>query len=165
MADNFSFDVVSKIDTQHLKESIQVALKEVTNRYDFRGTDTRIEFDEKAWLLTLTTADDYKVKSLWEILTMRMAKQGIPLKNFEPQEPESALGGAVRQKVKITQGIPTDKAREIVAAVKRSGIKVQVSIQADQLRVASSKKDLLQEAIAFLKSGDFGVTLQFTNYR
>jgi cyclic-di-GMP-binding protein len=165
MADNFSFDVVSKINLQHLSESIAVALKEIGNRYDFRGSDTRIEFDEKAMQLTLTTADDYKLRSVWEILTMRMAKQAIPLKNFELKEPEHALGGAVRQLVKITQGIPTEKSREIVATVKRSGLKVQVAIQADQCRVSSPKKDLLQEAIALLKSKDFGVTLQFTNYR
>ena len=165
MADDFSFDVVSKINAQHLRESIQVALKEVGNRFDFRGSDTRIEFDEKGWLLTLSTADEYKLRSLWDILSMRMAKQAIPLKNFAPQEIEPALSGTVRQKVKITQGIPTDKAREIVAAVKRSGLKVQVSIQADQLRVVSRKKDLLQEAITLLKGKDFGVTLQFVNYR
>ena len=107
----------------------------------------------------------FKLKAVLDVLNTRLAKRGLPLKNFVPQKLETALGGTVRQVVKVQQGIPSDKAKEMVAAVKKSGLKVQASIQADQLRVTSRSKDSLQETMALLKGGCFGVDLQFTNYR
>lgn len=165
MASDFSFDVVSKVNMQFVSESVQVVLKEVGNRFDFRGTDTKLDLDQKAGVITMESADEYKLNALLEVLNMRLAKRGLPLKNFQPEKAESSLGGRARQRVTITQGIPKEKAKEIVAAIKRSGLKVQPSIQADQLRVSGRSKDALQEAIAFLKGQDFGVALQFENYR
>lgn len=165
MADEFSFDVVSKVNLQFVHEGVQTALKEILNRYDFKDTDSSIEFNEKELSLTLQSKDEHRLKALLDVLLMRLAKRGVPLKNFSPQKMESALGGTARQLVKVTQGIPSDKAREIVAEVKKSGLKVQASVQGDQLRVASRSKDVLQQAIVLLKGKDFGLDLQFTNYR
>jgi len=113
----------------------------------------------------LESSDEFKLRALFDVLAARLAKRGIPLKNFDPQKAESSLGGRARQVVKITQGIPSDKAREIVAEIKKSGLKVQPSVQGDQLRVTSRSRDALQQAIAFLKGKDFKIDLQFTNYR
>ena len=165
MAKDASFDVVSKVDYTLVEESVQVALKEIVNRYDFRGTDTKIEFEPKANSITMQSADEFKVKALFDILITRMAKRGLPVKNFQPEKIESALGGTARQKVAITQGIPSDKAKEIVKEIKKSGLKVQAAIQGDQLRVTSKSRDTLQETIAFLKEKDWEIDLQFDNYR
>lgn len=165
MAEDFSFDVVSKVDMNLVSESVQIALKEVGTRYDFRGANSDIQLDAKAGTLTLTSADEARLKALFDVLCTRMAKRGLPLKNFEPQKVEQALGGTARQPVTITQGIPSEKAKEIVAEIKKSGLKVQGSIQGDQVRVTSRSKDALQGAIQLLKGKDFGLALQFTNYR
>lgn len=165
MAQDFSFDVVSKVNMQFVSEAVSAAMKEVTNRFDFKDASPSVAFDEKASELTLQAKDEYKVQALFDVLTTRMAKRGLPLKNFEPQTVESALGGTARQKLKIVQGIPSDKAKEIVAELKKAGIKVQASIQGDQLRVASKSKDSLQETMSFLRGKDFKIDLQFTNYR
>lgn len=165
MADDFSFDVVSKVNMQFVSEAVSAALKEIENRYDFKGTNSAIEFDQKAAALTLTSSDEFKLKALFDVLAGRMAKRGVPLKNLKLEKVESALGGTARQKVTITQGIPSDKAKEIAAEVKKSGLKAQAAIQGDQLRVTSRSKDALQSVMALLKGKDFGVDLQFTNYR
>ena len=165
MAQDFSFDVVSKVDLQAVDESVQIAMKEIVNRFDFKGSISKIEFNPKELTLTLTSEDEFKLKAVTDILNTRLSKRGVPLKNFEGQKLESSLGGHMRQVVKILQGIPSDKAKEIVAEVKKSRLKVQASIQADQLRVSSRAKDELQAAIALLKGKSFGIDLQFTNYR
>ncbi|HBL18941.1 MAG: YajQ family cyclic di-GMP-binding protein [Elusimicrobia bacterium GWA2_69_24] len=165
MANDYSFDVVSKVDLNLVSECIQVALKEIVNRFDFKGTNSNIELDPKALEIIIQSSDEYKVGAVYDVLCMRMAKRCMPLKNFEPQKIEAALGGTARQKVKIISGIPSDKAREIVAAVKKAGLKAQVAIQGDQVRVSSRSKDVLQEAISFLKGQDFKLQLQFENYR
>lgn len=165
MAKDFSFDVVSKVGMQTVSESVQTALKEITNRYDFRGTDSKLELDQKKSVITMESTDDYKLKALYDVLCFRMAKRGLPLKNFTPGKVENALGGRARQVVTVVQGVPKDKAKEITAAIKKSGLKVQASVQGDQLRVSSSSKDKLQDAISFLKGKDFGISLQFENYR
>ena len=165
MAKDASFDVVSKVDFTIVEESVQVALKEILNRYDFRGTDSAIEFDPKALIITLQSADEHKVQALFDVLAMRMAKRGLPLKNFKQETMEHALGGTARQKVTVTQGIPSDKAKEIVKEIKKAGLKVQAAIQGDQLRVSAKSKDELQATIAFLKEQNFGIDLQFDNYR
>jgi cyclic-di-GMP-binding protein len=165
MASEFSFDVVSKVNMQFVSEGVTAALKEIVNRYDFKDTNSTIELNEKDGFLTLQSKDEYKMKALVDVLAMRLAKRGLPMKNFVPQSIETALGGTVRQKLTITQGIPSDKAKEIVAEIKKAGIKVQASIQGDQLRVTSKSKDLLQDTMTFLKGKNFEIDLQFTNYR
>ncbi|MBI4349307.1 MAG: YajQ family cyclic di-GMP-binding protein, partial [Elusimicrobia bacterium] len=137
----------------------------IVNRFDFKGSISKIELNAKELTLTVTSDDEFKLKAVHDVLNTRLAKRGLPLKNFVPQKLETALGGTVRQTVKVQQGIPSDKAKEMVAAIKKSGIKVQAAIQGDQLRVTSRSKDSLQEAMGVLRGGSFGVDLQFTNYR
>lgn len=165
MAQDFSFDVVSKVDANLIGECVQVAMKEISNRFDFKGSISKIEFNQKDMALTVTSDDEFKLKSVMDVLNTRMAKRGLPLKNFQPQKLETALGGAVRQIVKVQNGIPSDKAKEIAAEVKKSGLKVQAAIQGDQLRVSGKSKDDLQSAMALLRGKDFSLDLQFTNYR
>ena len=165
MADDFSFDVVSKVDPNLVGECVAVAMKELTNRFDFKGSISNIEFNQKDLALTITSEDEFKMTNVMDILNTRLAKRGLPLKNFKPQKLETALGGAVRQVVKIQNGIPSDKAKELVAEIKKSGLKVNPSIQAEQVRVVSRSKDALQQTMGLLKAKDFGIDLQFTNYR
>lgn len=164
MAD-FSFDVVSKVDLNIVEEAINIAKKEVSNRYDFKDANPTLELLSKENKLKLSCKDEYKVKALYDILLTRLSKRGIALKNFIPQKIESGLGGSAKQEVKIQQGIPADKAKEIVKIIKESKLKVNASIQGEQLRVSSASKDALQNTIALLKGKDFGLELQFTNYR
>ncbi|PIS46654.1 MAG: YajQ family cyclic di-GMP-binding protein [Elusimicrobia bacterium CG08_land_8_20_14_0_20_51_18] len=164
MAD-FSFDVVSKVDINLVDEAISTALKEIANRYDFKNSKSEINFDKKENAITLVSIDEYKVKALYDVLLTKLSKRGLPLKNFQPQKMEGSLGGQAKQAVKIQQGIPQEKAKEIVKLIKDNKLKVTASIQGDTVRVASKSKDELQTAINLVKSGDFGITLQFTNYR
>lgn len=165
MAQDFSFDVVSKVDANLVGECVQTAMKEIGTRFDFKGSISKIEFNQKDMALTVTSEDEFKLKNVMDILNTRMAKRGLPLKNFKPQKLEMALGGTVRQLVKVQNGIPSDKAKEIAAEVKKSGLKVQAAIQGDQLRVSGRSKDDLQSAMSLMKGKDFGMDLQFTNYR
>lgn len=165
MAQDFSFDAVSKVDANVVGECVQVAMKEIGNRFDFKGSISKIEFNPKELVLTVTSDDEFKLKSVLDVLNTRLAKRGLPLKNFKPRKLETALGGAVRQEVKVQQGIPSDKAKEIASEIKKSGLKVQAAIQSDQLRVSGRSKDELQSAMALLRGKDFGLDLQFTNYR
>ncbi len=159
MAD-YSFDVVSKVDLNVISEAVSAANKEITNRYDFKGTNSNIELNQKDNELKLASSDEYKVNTLRDIIFTRMAKRGVPLKNFLPQKIEAALGGNAKQTVKIQQGIPADKAKEITKVIKEEKLKVSASIQGDQLRVSSKSKDELQAVIALLKGKDFGVELR-----
>ena len=165
MADESSFDVVSKIDMQVMDDAINAASKELTVRFDFRGSVSKFELDKKEGKITMTSDDEGKLKSVVEILRMRVAKKGIDQKALDFQKLEVALGAAVRQVVKIKQGIESDKAKEMVADIKKQKIKVNASIQSDQLRVTSKSRDALQEAMALLKSKDYGIPIQFTNFR
>ena len=164
MAD-YSFDVVSKVDLNVVSEAVSAASKEITNRYDFKGTNSSIELNQKENELKLASADEYKVNTLRDIIFTRLAKRGIALKNLQAQKIENALGGTAKQVIKIQQGIPADKAKEITKVIKEAKFKAAASIQGDQLRVSSKSKDELQAVIALLKGKDFGVELQFTNYR
>src|SRR5258708_36256531 len=123
MAQDFSFDIVSKIDGNLVSECVQVAMKELTNRFDFKGSISKIELNQKDLALTVTSEDEFKLKNVMDILNTRMAKRGLPLKNFKPQKLETALGGTVRQLIKGQNGIPSDKAKEIAADIKKSGLK------------------------------------------
>ncbi len=165
MPQEFSFDVVSRVDLQEVSNAAQQASKEIATRFDFRGSASRIEWDEKELALTLTSDDAYKLKSVVDILESKLAKRGVAVKSLSFGKVEDAAGGTVRQIVQVQQGIPTEKAKEIVKAIKERKLKVQPSIQSDQVRVAGRSKDDLQVVISLLKAADFGLPLQFTNYR
>jgi uncharacterized protein YajQ (UPF0234 family) len=165
VAQEFSFDVVSKVDLQEVSNAVQQASKEIGTRFDFRASASKIEWNEKELTLTLTSDDAHKLKSVVDILETRLVKRQVAVKSLDFGKIEEAAGATVRQVVKIQQGIPSEKAKAIVKAIKDRKLKVQASIQADQVRVAGRAKDDLQEAIALLRAGDFGLPLQFTNYR
>ncbi len=165
MATEFSFDVVSKVDLQEVVNAVAQASKEIATRFDFRGSASKIEWNEKELELTLTSDDAHKLKSVVDILETRLVKRGIAVKALDFGKIEDAAGGTVRQVVKIQQGIVSEKAKEIVKAIKDRKIKVQAAIQGDQVRVSGRNKDDLQSAQTLLRGGDFGLPLQFTNYR
>ena len=165
MAADFSFDVVSEVDLNLVGECVQVAMKELSNRFDFKGSAASIELNAKEKNLTVRGEDEYKIDAVIDILNTRMAKRGLPLKNFTKGKVETALGATARVVVAIQSGIPSDKAKEITAAVKQAKLKVNATIQGEQLRVTSKSKDELQSTMAFLKGKSFGVDLQFKNFR
>jgi uncharacterized protein YajQ (UPF0234 family) len=164
MPDN-SFDVVSKIELPEVSNAIQQALKEIQQRYDLKGSNSTIELVEKDNKILLASADDFKLKAVIEILEGKLIKRKVSLKGLEYGVVTPASGSTVRQEIKLQQGIDADKARKIVQAIKDSKKKVQVSIQGDLLRVAGKDRDTLQEVMHLLRSGDFGLDLQFINYR
>jgi uncharacterized protein YajQ (UPF0234 family) len=163
MAEN-SFDIVSKVDLQEVTNAINQALKEVHTRFDLKDSKSNIEFDGKE-AITLTSADEYKIKAVNDVLQAKLVKRGVPLKALTYGTIEPAASGTVRQKITMQQGIPTEKAREIVKEIKNSKKKVQASIQGDLVRVSGKDRDTLQEIIALLRQRDFGIDMQFTNYR
>ncbi len=165
MPQEFSFDVVSRVDLQEVSNSVQQASREIGTRFDFRGSASKIEWNEKELTLTLTSDDAHKLKSVVDILETRLVKRGIAIKALDFGRVEDAAGATVRQAVRIQNGIPSEKAKQIVKAIKDRKLKVQASIQSDQVRVAGRNKDHLQAAIALLRAEDFGLPLQFTNYR
>jgi len=163
MAQDFSFDIVSKVDFQEVANAVQVALKEIRNRFDFKHS--RVDIIQEKEALTLIAEDDYRLRSLREVLEQKMAKRHIPLKTISYQKIQEGPNKTVKQEVNFQVGIPTEKAREIVKLVKRNKFKAQAAIQGDQVRISSPKKDVLQEVIAYLRSQDLGINMQFTNYR
>jgi len=158
-----SFDVVSEVDLAEVGNALAQAQKEIQQRFDLKGTAAGIEHKEKE--LTFTADNEFGLKAVNDILQGKLVKRGIPLKNLDYGKIEPAAKGTVRQVVTIVQGIPIEKAKEIVKTIKDAKLKVQASIQADQVRVSGKKRDDLQSAIALLKAQDFGLALQFTNYR
>jgi uncharacterized protein YajQ (UPF0234 family) len=166
MANAASFDITSGVDLQEVDNAVNQARKEIAQRYDFKGSRAAIDFDRTANTITLTADDDFKMTALWDVLQGRLVRRGVPTKNLTPGELERAANDTVRRVVTLQQGIPTEAAREIVKFLKdRKLKKVQAAIQADQVRVSSASKDDLQEAIRLLREHDFGVSLQFGNYR
>ena len=165
MADQYSFDVVSEVNMQELKNALDQATKEIRQRFDFKDSKTEISLKEKEKELIVFSDDEYKLKAVHEILKAKYVKRGVSLKAFNYGVIEAALGGTVRQVAKIESGLATDKAKDISRAIKDSKLKVQAQIQGEQVRVLSKSKDELQSAIALLKGKDFGIDLQFTNYR
>jgi uncharacterized protein YajQ (UPF0234 family) len=165
MAADNSFDIVSKIDMQELNNAIQQALKEIHTRFDLRDSNSKIELAEKDTQLILSSKDDYKLKAVTDILQSKMVKRGISLKALTYGAIEPAAGGSVRQKVTLQQGIDGEKAKDIVRVIKDSKLKVQAAIQGDTVRVTGKDRDTLQQVIALVKSKDFGIDTQFTNYR
>ena len=163
MAKDNSFDVVSQVDMQEMDNAVNQTKKEIGQRFDFRGSSASIELEEMS--LKVTGEDEYKLSTILDLLRQRMAKRNIPLKCLKPGKIEPAAKGTVKQTIDIEQGIPKEKARDIIAAIKASKLKVTAQMQDDQVRVSGSKKDDLQAVIQLLKQGDFGVDLQFINMR
>lgn len=164
MAADNSFDIVSKVDIQEVRNAIEQAIKEVRARFDLKDSNSEIKLEGND-SLQLASADEYKLKAVTEILQQKLVKRGVPLKSLEYGKVEPAAGSSVRQTVKLQQGIPGEKAKEIVKVVKESKKKVQASIQGDMVRITGKDRDTLQETIALLKRHDFGIDMQFTNYR
>ena len=164
MASDNSFDVVSKVELQEVKNAIDQASKEVHTRFDLKNSKSKIELEGDE-IIQLASQDEYTLKAVVEILSQRLVKRGISLKNLEYEKLEPAANSSVRQKIKLKQGIASDNARKIVAAVKDSKLKAQASIQGDTVRVVSKDRDILQQIMTKLRSGDFGVDIQFTNFR
>jgi cyclic-di-GMP-binding protein len=163
MAQQNSFDVVSEVDKSEIVNAINQTTKEVGQRFDFKGSSATVVLEADA--LILTAEDETRLKNMNDILQQKLVRRGLPLKAFSYGKVEPAAGGTVRQKVEIQQGIPQEKAKEIVKAIKDSKAKVQASIQGDTVRVSGKDRDTLQEVIAYLKAKDFGINMQFTNYR
>jgi hypothetical protein len=164
MAAENSFDIVSKVDLQEVTNAIQQSLKEIHQRFDLKDSHSSIVLEGKEALL-LASQDDFKLKAVNDILQAKLVKRGVPLKALSYGKIEPAAGSTVRQKISLQQGIPTEKAREIVKTIKDSKKKVQASIQGDFVRVSGRDRDILQEIIALLRQKDFGIDMQFTNYR
>ena len=163
MPDN-SFDIVSKIDLAEVANAIQQAMKEVSTRFDLKDSKSQIAM-EKTEAILLHSADEYKLKAVNDILQAKLVKRGVSLKGLTYGPLEPAAGSTVKQKITLQQGIPIEKAKEIVQLVKNSKKKAQASIQADVVRISGKDRDTLQEVIAMIKQRDFGIDLQFTNYR
>ena len=160
-----TFDIVSKIDLNEVNNAIQQAVKEIQTRFDLKDSKSSIELNEKEHKLTLASQDEYKLKAVKDILQGKLVKRNVPLKGLSYGAVQPAAGQSVRQDITLQQGISTEKAREIVKVIKDSKKKVQASIQGDLVRVSGKDRDVLQEIIAVLRERDFGIDMQFTNYR
>ena len=158
-----SFDVVSSVDLQEVKNAIGQAMKEITTRFDLKGTASNVELSGEE--IVLTSADEFKLKAIRDVFETRLVKRNVPLKALSYGTVEKALGGTTRQKVSMQKGIPSEKAREIVKLIKGTKLRVQAAIQGDQVRVSGKNKDDLQAVMGLLKGSDLGIDMQFTNYR
>ncbi len=159
-----TFDIVSKIDLEEVSNAMQHALKEIHTRFDLKDSKSKIEMDGKD-AIVLHSADEFKLKAVNDIFQQKLAKRGVPLKGLTYGPVESAFGGTAKQRITMQQGIPIERAKEIVKVIKNSKHKAQASIQGDLVRVSSKDRDTLQAIIALLKPQDFGIDMQFTNYR
>lgn len=165
MAKQNSFDVVSQVEMDEVKNAVNQASKELFQRFDLKGTNSSIELDDKEGKLILASADEYKLKAVTDILQGKLIKRGVSLKALSYGPIEPATKGTVRQTVTLQQGIPTEKAREIVKIIKKAKFKVQAAIQEDSVRVSGKDRDTLQAVITLLKEQDLGIDMQFANYR
>jgi len=163
MAQQNSFDIVSQVDRAEINNALDQTMKEVRQRFDFKGSAAAVALEENE--LILTAEDETKLRNMNDILQQKLVRRSVPLKAFNYGRIEPAAGGTVRQHVAIQQGIPTDKAKEIVKFIKDTKAKVQASIQGDVVRVAGKDRDTLQDIIAKLKAKDFNINMQYTNYR
>jgi uncharacterized protein YajQ (UPF0234 family) len=159
-----TFDIVSQINLQEVANAIQQATKEIHTRFDLKDSKSNIEMEGKD-AIVMSSVDEYKLKAVTDILQQKLVKRGVPLKGLTYGAIEPAAGSTVRQKITMQQGIPIEKARDIVKMIKNSKKKVQASIQGELVRVSGKDRDSLQEVIAMLKQQDFGIDMQFTNYR
>jgi cyclic-di-GMP-binding protein len=166
MAKTASFDITSTVDLQEVDNAVNQARKEVQQRYDFKGATAEIDFSKKDGTLTLLADDDYKLKALIDVIQNKLIKRGVPIRNLDYGTEEQAFGGKVRQVITLVNGISTEKAKEIVKAIKAAGFKkVNAQIQEDEVRVSSPSIDELQAVIVHLKKEDFGLELSFGNFR
>ncbi len=162
---NFSFDVVSEVNMQEVDNAVQQAKKELANRYDFKGTESSVEYNRQEKKITLIAPDDFKLRSLKDIVLTRIVKRGISAKSLDFSEPEKVFGGNLKQAARITTGISKDKARELVKIIKGLNLKVQSQIEGEKVRVFAPKKDDLQSVMHHLKGLNFSIPLYFNNYR
>jgi uncharacterized protein YajQ (UPF0234 family) len=160
-----TFDIASKIDLNEVLNAVQQASKEISTRYDLKDSKSSVELNEKDKKILLASSDEYKLRAITEILGQKLVKRNVPLKGLQYGSITQASQGTVRQEITLQQGIPTEKAKDIVKIIKDSKLKVQASIQADVVRVSGKDRDTLQQVIALLKGKDFGIDMQFTNYR
>jgi uncharacterized protein YajQ (UPF0234 family) len=166
MANPCSFDITSNVDLQEVDNALNQARKEVAQRYDFKGSKAQIDFDPKESKLVLIGDDEFRLNALWEIVSTRLVRRNVPVKNLTRGPALPAASSTVRQEISLQQGIPSEKAKDIIKFLKDAKLKkVQASIQGDQVRVTSPSKDDLQDAMRVLREHDFGVALQFGNYR
>jgi uncharacterized protein YajQ (UPF0234 family) len=167
MAKEASFDVVSEVDLQEVRNALDQARREINQRFDFKGTGSNLELKQEGerWIIEARSNTDQKVKDSVKVLEEKLVKRRVALKSLQRGDITPAAGGTSKQEIAITQGIATEKAREIVKYIKGTKVKAQVSVQGDQVRVSSKSKDVLQDVITALKDHDFGIPLQFTNYR
>ncbi len=166
MAGQASFDVTSTVDLQEVDNAVNQARKELAQRYDFKGSKASIDFKRAENIIALVADDNFKMEAVWDILQTRMVRRGVPVKNMKAADIEPMAGGLVSRTITLQQGIPIEASRDIVKFIKDQKLKkVQAAIQGDQLRISSPSKDELQGAIQLLKAQDFGVELQFGNYR
>jgi uncharacterized protein YajQ (UPF0234 family) len=163
MAQQNSFDIVSEVDRAEVTNAINQTIKEVRQRFDFKGSSATVALEANE--LILTAEDETKLRNMNDIFQQKLVRRGVPLKALNYGNVDPAAGGTVRQKVQIQQGIPQDKAKEVVRFIKDSKVKVQASIQGDIVRVSGKDRDTLQTVIASLKGQDFGINMQFSNYR
>lgn len=165
MAEQNSFDIVSKIDLAEVTNAINQTMKEVSQRFDFKGTKSEITLETKDNAVTLLSDDDFKMKSLIDIFEQKLVKRNVPLKGLKYGKIEPAAGSTVRQRIDLQQGIPIEKAKEIVKIIKDAKLKVQASINGDFVRVTGKDRDILQDVIKLMKNQDLGIHMEFTNYR
>ncbi len=163
--ENSSFDIVAEANLQEVDNAVNQTKKELSQRYDFKGSKASIEYNRKEKNITLIGDDDFKLRSLKDIFATRLAKRGVSIKLLIFKEPEKVFGGCIQQMVDLVSGIPQDKAKEITGIIKKLGLKVQVQIEGEKIRVFSPKKDSLQLVIAHLRKIDFPIALTFCNYR
>jgi len=165
MADEHSFDIVSKVDLQEVLNAVQQATKEISQRFDFKGSKSSIELNKDKHEITVVSDDEQKLKTVLDILQTKLIKRGISLKALQYGKIEQASGGTVRQLITLQQGVPVEKAKEIVKLIKETKMKVQAEIQKDQVRVKAKKIDDLQTAMKLLREKDLGIHIDFANYR
>jgi hypothetical protein len=165
MADEHSFDIASKVDLQEVLNAVQQATKEISQRFDFKGSKSTIDLNKDKHEITLVSDDELKLKTVVDILQTKLVKRGVSLKALQYGKIDQAAGNTVRQLVTLQQGIPVDKAKEIVKLIKDTKMKVQAEIQKDQVRVKAKKIDDLQALIALLRGKDLGIHIDFINYR
>ena len=167
MGKDASFDVVSEVDLQEVRNAVDQAAREISQRFDFKGTGSSVELqaEKESTTITIKSNTEQKVKDSLKVLEEKLVKRQVPLKSLQKGDIEPAAGGTSRQAISLNHGISTDKAREIVKSIKDMKTKAQASIQGDQVRVSAKSRDTLQDIIAALKEKDFGIPLQFTNYR
>jgi cyclic-di-GMP-binding protein len=166
MASNASFDISTGADLQEVDNAVNQAVKEIAQRYDFKGTHCTIDFDREKAEIRLSADDEFRMDAVVDVLQTRMIKRGVPIKNMKVGDLETATGQSVRRTMTLTQGIPQDIAKKIIKSIKDSGLKkTQATIQGDEVRVTSPSRDDLQSVIAHLRNEDFGIELRFGNYR